>query len=232
MRKFLTAKWKDLLMVNYEVDPALMRRHLPNGIELDFDDGRCFVSLVAFMFLDTRVLGLPIPFHRNFEEVNLRFYVARTDQGEVRKGVSFIKELVPRSAIALVAKGVFGEPYEAARMSHTIEGDNVGYSWRCRGQEYSVSAQRSGHSAIPSDTSHEGFITEHYWGYTRRSDERTAEYKVEHPAWEVSDVVDLEVDVDFEKLYGPEFGHLSAQQPFSAFLAAGSEVSVYFGDYI
>ena len=118
MRKFLTAKWNDLVMANYEVAPEILADRLPNGVSLDFYDGKCFVSVVAFMFLDTRVLGVPVPFHINFEEVNLRFYVKRETPEEVRRGVCFVKEIVPRLAIATVARVFYGEPYEAWKMSH------------------------------------------------------------------------------------------------------------------
>ena len=103
MKKFLTAKWHDLIMVNYEVDPKLLEPRVPLGTELDLQDGKCFVSLVGFMFLDTRVMEFLVPFHVNFEEVNLRFYVKRETEDELRRGVVFIKEIVPKSAIAAVA---------------------------------------------------------------------------------------------------------------------------------
>src|SRR6185295_14844973 len=129
MKKFLTAKWHDLIMANYEVDPSLLAGLVPAGTELDLHEGRCFVSLVGFMFLDTRVLGFLVPFHVNFEEVNLRFYVRRETEDEVRRGVVFIKEIVPRLAIATVARTLYGEPYEAMKMSHVRTESTVGYSW-------------------------------------------------------------------------------------------------------
>src|SRR3982751_5648635 len=125
MRKFLTAKWSDLIMANYEVDPALLAPNLPAGTTLDLHEGRCFVSLVGFMFLDTRVMGFSVPFHVNFEEVNLRFYVKRTTSDEVRRGVVFIKEIVPRSVIATVARVAYGEPYECWSMSNKRDGRAV-----------------------------------------------------------------------------------------------------------
>ena len=73
MKKFLTAKWHDLIMANYEVDPSLLEPRLPAGTSIDLNEGKCFVSLVGFMFLDTRVLDFLVQFHVNFEEVNLRF---------------------------------------------------------------------------------------------------------------------------------------------------------------
>src|SRR4029079_1533831 len=127
MRRFLTAKWNDLIMANYEVDPALLGPRLPAGTTLDLHEGRCFVSLVGFMFLDTRVLGFPVPFHVNFEEVNLRFYLKRELETEIRRGVVFIKEIVPRFAIATVARVMYGEPYECWSMSNRRDEREVMY---------------------------------------------------------------------------------------------------------
>ena len=76
-RRFLTAEWRYLVMLNYQIEPDLLRPFLPQGTELDSWQGQTFVSIVGFNFLNTRLLGLPIPGHINFEELNLRFYVRR-----------------------------------------------------------------------------------------------------------------------------------------------------------
>ena len=99
-RRFLSAVWRNLVMLNYEIEPDILRPLVPQGVELDSWKGKYFVSLVGFQFLDTRVLGMPIPFHRNFEEVNLRYYVRRRVEKGWRRGVVFVKEVVPRWAIA------------------------------------------------------------------------------------------------------------------------------------
>ncbi|MEA2238600.1 MAG: uncharacterized protein QOC81_3324 [Thermoanaerobaculia bacterium] len=214
-------------MVNYEVDAKLLEPRVPPGTRLDFWGGRCFASLVGFQFLDTRLLGLPVPFHRNFDEVNLRFYVRREVGGEVRRGVVFIRELVPRHAIALVARAVYNEPYIALPMRHTIAFDPVlsaAYSWRLNGRWHriTVTAQRS--AAHPAAGSLEEFITEHYWGYTRQRDGSTLEYQVTHPQWTVSDGA-ADIDADLSALYGAEMAaHL--QVPASCFIAQGSAVTV------
>jgi uncharacterized protein YqjF (DUF2071 family) len=86
---FLTAEWRDLAMLNYEIDAAVLRPFVPAGTELDAWGGRTFVSVVGFRFLGTRVRGVPVPGHRDFEELNLRFYVRRVADDGPRRGVVF-----------------------------------------------------------------------------------------------------------------------------------------------
>src|SRR5207244_9793931 len=134
VQPFLTANWRYLAMLNFIVDPRILAPFVPPGTEIDYENGETFVSIVGFLFLDTRLLGFPIPLHRDFEEVNLRFYVRRKSADTWRRGVVFIRELVPRPAIALVARAFYGENYVAVPMKHEIEhlGGNlkVEYCWR------------------------------------------------------------------------------------------------------
>ena len=232
MRKFLTARWQDLIMANYEVEPALLAGRVPDGTELDLDAGRCFVSLVGFMFLGTRVLGIPVPFHVNFEEVNLRFYVRRECEDEVRRAVCFIKEIVPRQAIATVARVLYGEPYECWHMRHERTQSTVAYEWS-RGEAANRLAVKIDRSVgVPQAGSHGEFIIEHYWGYTKRDGRRVDEYRVEHPKWELFSTRDETIDVDFGSTYGDEFAFLSSETPHSLLLAKGSEIAVYKGQSI
>jgi uncharacterized protein YqjF (DUF2071 family) len=232
MRKFLTARWQDLIMANYEVDPSLLTSRLPKGTEIDSHDGRCFVSLVGFMFVDTRVLGVPVPFHINFEEVNLRFYVRRETGGEIRRGVVFIKEIVPRYAIATVAHVLYGEPYVALPMRNRRSETSVKYSWDLGKNLNWLGVDVGENLGVPPCGSHAEFITEHYWGYTRRGDERTDEYKVEHPKWEIFATSNPKFQVNFSRLYGKEFAFLVNEEPYSILLAKGSEIAVYKGSKI
>jgi uncharacterized protein len=229
MRKFLTAKWQDLIMANYEVAPEILQNRLPNGVSLDLNEGKCFVSLVAFMFLDTRVLGFPVPFHINFEEVNLRFYVKRETETETKRGVVFVKEIVPRFAIAFVARTFYGEPYETWRMSHAKSGKDLEYSWRKGESDNRLKIEIGANTGVPTANSHGEFIIEHYWGYTKRGGNRTDEYRVEHPKWELFSVDNYEIKADFGELYGAEFAFLNGEKPYSIFMAKGSEISVYKG---
>jgi len=232
MRKFLTAEWRDLVIANYEIDPALIAERIPRGTELDLDEGRCFVSLVGFMFLNTRVLGIPVPFHVNFEEVNLRFYVKREVSGELRRGVVFIKEIVPRSAIAWVARTIYGEPYERWSMSNDRSMKHARYSWHRSGSRNSLAVGVGEDLSIPGIGSHGEFIIEHYWGYTKRGETRTDEYKVEHPKWNLRDVMSSEIAVDFGRVYGDAFRFLNDASPYSVLFAEGSEISVYKGESV
>ncbi len=219
-------------MANYAVDPELMRPRVPAGTELDLQDGKCFVSLVGFMFLDTRVLGIPVPMHVNFEEVNLRFYIKREAEGETRRAVCFVKEIVPRWAIAAVARGLYGEPYECWSMDHERTERTVAYRWSKDGQKNSLSVEIDESSGVPPEGSHGEFIIEHYWGYTGRGNGRVDEYRVEHPKWELFSVKNERIDVDFGAVYGSEFAFLADERPFSVLLAKGSEVAVYKGKQI
>ncbi len=218
-------------MANYAIDPDLLTEFLPKGTELDFYDGKCFASLVAFKFLDTEVLDFAIPFHKNFEEVNLRFYVTRrAKDGEMRRGVVFVKEIVPKRAITFVARMVYGEPYETWTMSHEEAEDELEYRWSKEEITNRVKVEFGENLGVPDEGSGEEFIIEHYWGYTKRGENRTDEYRVEHPKWELSDINYAEIEVDFGKTYGEQFAFLSETEPESLLLAKGSEISVYKGE--
>ena len=234
---FLTAEWRHLVMVNYAVDPAILLPFVPAGTELDFWKDKACITLVGFLFLRTRVLGLPIPFHTNFEEVNLRFYVRRRNADEWRRGVVFIKEIVPRFAIAAVARGLYYENYVALPMRHSIlfAGDGISsaeYSWRLNGRWNSVALKGAAEWRPLSAGSEEEFITEHYWGYTSQRDGGCMEYKVEHPRWNVCSGAELTVDCDVRSLYGSRFESAFQSGPVSAFIADGSAVRVYRGHRI
>src|SRR5213596_3554401 len=229
MQPFLTANWRYLAMLNYTVDPRLLAPLVPPGTEIDFENGETFLSVVGFLFLDTRLLGLPNPLHRDFEEVNLRFYVKRKSADTWRRGVVFIRELVPRHAIALVACAFYGERYIALPMRHAIIDDgahvSAEYSWR-RGKKWeSLKMSAGGELQSISAGSHAEFITEHYWGYTCvRSG--CSEYRVEHPRWKVWNADTFELKADVAALYGEQFVEPLSAKPRSALIAEGSPIQV------
>jgi len=225
-RVFLTAEWRYLTMLNYPVDAALLAPLVPAGCELDCYHGVAYISLVGFLFLNTRVAGLPVPFHRNFEEVNLRFYVRRREAGEIRRGVVFEQEIVPRRAIATVARLAYQEKYRAHPMRHRTALPEVEYGIRSGDRWSRLWARVRGDAEALSAGSEAEFIAEHYWGYCAQRDGSTIEYRVEHSPWNVWRTVAAGFEGDAEALYGREYARILACPPQSAFVAEGSPVSV------
>lgn len=235
-RVFLTAEWRYLAMLNYEVEPVLLSEFIPAGTELDCWNGKAFASLVGFRFLKTKVGRISIPFHRNFNEVNLRFYVRRREGNEMKRGVVFIKEVVPRRAIAAVARGIYKEKYVALPMSHQIKtcesSLSVEYGWQSGVDWNRLSIHAEGNPELPKPDSEEQFITEHYWGYSNQRDGATMAYRVAHPCWRVWKGRAAKFDGDATQLYGRELGAALRGIPSSAFLAEGSAVTVFRGGTI
>jgi uncharacterized protein YqjF (DUF2071 family) len=235
MSTFLTAQWRFLVMLNYEIDPEVLKPHVPCGTELNGWNGHNFVSLVGFLFLDTRVLGVRVPRHTHFEEVNLRFYVRRKSAEGWRRGVTFLREIVPRPAIAFVANAFYNERYIALPMKHRIDGEpelppqQIEYSWRFQNQWQSVGATFNGEWQALEDNSEEEFISEHYWGYAAQRDGSCMEYQVLHPRWRVKRAEQATLNCDVAALYGQEYSAALSTAPASAFIAEGSPVSVHRG---
>jgi uncharacterized protein YqjF (DUF2071 family) len=231
---FLKAEWRKLAIINYEINPETLIKYLPKGTELDFYQGKCYVSLVGFMFLNTKLLGLPIPFHRNFEEVNLRFYVKKKEGNEWKRGVVFIKEIVPKPALSFVANSVYKENYKTMLMKNFInEKDGellIKYSWKDKSwQSIEITAENE---RLKMETNAEfEFITEHYFGFTKKGN-KTSEYEVCHPKWDYYFIKDYQLEIDFEKIYGKDFGFLNHQKPISIMLAEGSEIEVKTKKYL
>ncbi|MFN8471532.1 MAG: DUF2071 domain-containing protein [Anaerolineae bacterium] len=230
---FLAGEWRYLAMLNYRIDPSVLLPHVPKGTELDTWNGETLVSVVGFRFLRTRVLGLPVPFHRHFPEVNLRFYVRYEAGHEVRRGVTFVREIVPRPAIAATARLLYNEPYVALPMQAVAPNrpgqvpGRIAYAWRSRTGWNHMAVRPSGAAQPLREGSEEQFITEHYWGYTAQRDGGTTEYQVAHPRWRVWQGAEPEFECDVAGLYGPEFVEALSARPTSAFLADGSEIAVY-----
>jgi uncharacterized protein YqjF (DUF2071 family) len=234
-KTFLEAEWRKLAMANYPVDAKILEKYLPHKTEIDLWNNTCYVSLVGFMFKNTKVKGIKIPFHINFEEVNLRFYVRYKDQGKWKRGVVFIKEIVPKPALTFVANAIYKEHYETMAMSHNWKiSDNdltVEYRWKEKQwNSLKVTADKNPTPIISG--SEEEFITEHYWGYTKVSESKTSAYEVEHPKWDVYKTLDYSIDVDFGAVYGQDFSFLTKAKPASVFLAEGSVIKVNAGKVV
>jgi uncharacterized protein YqjF (DUF2071 family) len=230
-RVFLTAEWRNLLMLNYAVDAALLERFVPSGTELDAFEGKTYLSLVGFEFNRTRMFGLPVPFHQAFEEVNLRFYVRRA----AKRGVVFIRELVPSYAVAAIARFAFNENYSRVPMSHRLEtradGDiaEVEYAWGSGSNRCSIQIETERASVLPDEGSLSQFITEHYWGYAAQPDGGCLEYEVQHARWNVWAAKRADFSGDASQIYAADLAKVLLRSPDSAFLAHGSAVTVFKG---
>ncbi|WP_459209702.1 YqjF family protein [Aquimarina rhabdastrellae] len=227
---FLKAEWRKLAIANYLIDKNILTEFVPPGTEIDLWNGTCFVSLVGFMFKNTKLLGIKIPYHIDFEEVNLRFYVKRFENNEWKRGVVFIKEIVPKRALTFVANTVYNENYETMPMSHnwseSEKNREVKYSWGKSQIEHSFKILASRESYEMPLNSETEFITEHYWGYAKVNSIKSNEYEVTHPRWNIYNVRNYEINVDFGKLYGAKFDFLTKLEPHSVMLAEGSEITV------
>lgn len=227
---FLKAEWRKLAIANYEIQPSLLKKYIPPGTEHDLWNDTCYVSLVGFMFLNTRLMGVPVPFHRNFEEVNLRFYVRHRHDGEWKRGVVFIREIVPRPALTLVANTIYREHYQTMKMSYSwqeLEDHRiVQYNWGPKRDDHSFLVKAALEPEMVEKDSEAEFITEHYWGYTKAGNGSAFEYEVTHPRWSAYEVLDYRINVDFGALYGEEFAELTDQKPKSVMLAEGSGITV------
>jgi uncharacterized protein YqjF (DUF2071 family) len=235
--EFLKAQWKSLVMLNYEVDAAILKPYTPAGTVLDLWEGKALVSMVGFMFLDTQVMGIKWPWHVDFEEVNLRFYVRYYNGTEWKRGTVFISEIVPKSMIALIANNLYKEHYRALPMRNSITAtaDNHTrflYEWKLNGRWNKLGATASNALVDIKSGSPEEFILEHYWGYNGLSATKTMEYQVEHISWQTGWVRDYVFDADVAALYGEVFKPFLEREPVSAFYALGSDIVVRMGERI
>lgn len=227
---FLTAEWNDLAMFNYEINPEILENYIPKGTELDLWNGKCYLSLIGFMFENVKVLGIKVPFHVNFEEVNLRFYVKRYENNKWKRGVVFIKEIVPKHAITIVANTIYNEHYQTLKMRNSRTENETSktfqYEW-LKDSKWNSISMTTEKTAIPIELNSEAeFITEHYFGYTNYNKTKSIEYAVSHPRWEQLKVMESAIDVDFESVYGKDFKFLKDLKPTSEFLALGSKISI------
>lgn len=229
MRPFLTAYWKNIVMLNYEVEQSLLYSYLPKGTELDFWNNTCYVSLVGFMFSETKVRGISFPYHKNFEEVNLRFYVRFKEDHDWKRGVVFIREIVPKRMVRFVANTFYGERYLYLPMKNSLQENTdsleIKYEWLLKKQLNFIQAVVEKTSAPAFENSEEEFITEHYFGYTKLTDVSTSEYEVVHPKWNIHKVISYDLFCDTEALYSNKFKEYFIK-PKSVFMADGSVVEI------
>lgn len=230
MTLFLKANWENIIMVNYEIAPEILVPFLPKGVELDLFKGKAYVSLVGFMFKETKLFNIPIPKLGTFEEINLRFYVTRTEDGITKRGVVFINETIPYKIVAWMANKLYKEHYTVVPTKHTISKDatnqNIKFEWLIDRKWNSIYVENSLSCHKMQDDSLEKFIYEHYYGYTKVSEKNTEEYRLHHPSWEIHDVLDYKIDCDFKAMYGDSFALLNYAKPEAVFIAKGSSVGI------
>jgi uncharacterized protein len=224
---FLKAQWKDLIMINYQIPEHVVLDYLPKGCEIDFEQGKTFASLVLFQFEETKVMGIKWPLHVNFSEINLRLYVTYKDGQNKKRGVVFVREFVPKPIIATLARLLYKEPYRSVPIDYKIKnlsaGRNISYHWD---NKNIVEVKSLDSWSYPSENSHQYFIIDHNWGYTKVSNNKTNEYQVTHPAWRTSEIGITTLKLDFAELYGEKWNFLNNQIPYSSFIAEGSEIKV------
>ena len=226
---FLRANWENLIMANYEMEPTALEPYLPKGVELDFYNNKTYVSLVGFMFKKTRLFGVPIPFFGSFEEINLRFYVKKIEDGKIKKGVVFINETVPFKIVALLANKLYKEHYISIPTKNSIEiteHKHIKYEWNINDKWNSITVKSDTNKYKIEQSTIEEFIFERYFGFTKISASSTQEYKIRHPKWMTHKILDRHIDCDFKSMYGDAFSGLNNQTPDSIILAEGSQVSV------
>ncbi len=230
MKTFLKAQWQNLIMVNYEIEPAVLLSYLPKGVELDYHNGKVYVSLVGFLFKDSSIFNIPVPLMGTFEEVNLRFYVLRKVGNETRRGVVFINETVPNKTVAWVANKLYKEHYTAIPTKHKWAFNNhikeIQYQWKVQSKWNHMKVEASVTKNKLETGSIEEFIFEHYYGYTKVNEQHSIEYKINHPSWEINAIKHHEIKCDFEAFYGNDFASLNTAKPHSVMLAEGSGISV------
>jgi uncharacterized protein YqjF (DUF2071 family) len=226
---FLRANWENLIMANYEIEPSTLAPYLPKGVELDFYNNKTYVSLVGFMFKNTRLFGLPIPFFGSFEEINLRFYVKKIENRKIKKGVVFINETVPFKIVALLANKLYKEHYISIPTKNSIditENKDIKFEWKINDRWNSLAVKSDTNKYKIEQGTIEEFIFERYFGFTKLSASSTQEYKIHHPKWMTHKILNSKIDCDFKSMYGDAFSILNNQTPESILLAEGSQVSV------
>jgi uncharacterized protein YqjF (DUF2071 family) len=230
MTNFLNANWENIVMINYRVDPELLLPYVPAGCELDFYQGFTYVSLVGFMFKNSRLFQIPIPFFGTFEEINLRFYVTCIEGKKIKRGVVFINETIPYKPVAWVANKLYKEHYTSVPTKHVISvtetQKQINFQWQVDNQWNSIDVEASAQKHPMLSGSLEEFIFEHYYGYTKINKSQTDEYSINHPRWDLNKIGKYAVNCAFDKMYGENFSCLNNMLPEAAFLAEGSAVSV------
>jgi uncharacterized protein YqjF (DUF2071 family) len=230
MSVFLKANWEHIIMANYIIAPEILKPYLPKGVELDLFQGNAYVSLVGFMFKNTKIFNIPIPRLGTFEEINLRFYVVRKEDNQIKRGVVFINETIPYRIVAWMANTLYKEHYTVVPTQHQIKKElhtnKVKFEWLLNKKWNSLFVEANNEANSMQSGSLEEFIYEHYYGYTKIDATKTLEYKLQHPSWKTYRILNHAIDCDFEAMYGKPFSVLNTTIPEAIFMAQGSSVKI------
>ena len=230
----MTAKFSELVAVNFAIDPKILEPRVPRGLELDFYNDETYVSLICMMLRDVRVWGIPIHIATGFEEINLRFYVRRREGDGYRRGCCFIKDYVSSGAAAWILGSLFKAEFQKLKMKHSNSGfdgapesvPSVDYQWKVGDHWNRLRIKaRSRIQKTSRDTKH-GFILMHDNEYSQR-DGKTLEDRASRPAWTIWDAAQANFECDVKNLFGREFQRALSRRPASVFVTGGSDVTIY-----
>jgi uncharacterized protein len=224
------------VFTTYEVDRRVLEPLVPAGTELDPWQGRTFISLVAFEMTDSRLCGVPLPFARAYDQINLRFYVRRPlADGSRRPGVVFLRELVPVPALVVGARLLYRERYERQPVSARVRppdpaGGRPGraiYRWRRHDQLHRLAVDFAAPLELPAEGTLERFLAERHWSYAAPADGHTREVRFDHPPWRVWQARAARLAPSTAASFGERFERALASEPASAFVAEGSRMRLH-----
>ena len=217
----LTMRWEELLFLHWPMAAAVLRPHLPAGLELETFDGSAWLGVVPFRMARTRLRWLPpVPTTHTFPEINLRTYV----RAGGRSGVWFFSlDAASRLAVESARLG-FGLPYFAARMACRRDGECVHYhsertDWRGPAASFRGDWRPVGSFAPAVRGTLLHFLVERYCMFVSRRG-RLMCGEVAHAPWQLAAAeVRLEAN-DMTRLLGCEL----LGPPVSALVAAPLDV--------
>ncbi|MDC0257422.1 DUF2071 domain-containing protein [Crocinitomicaceae bacterium] len=220
-----------MISANYVVDPEFIKKYIPKGTELELFEGKCYVSLVAFLYSNTKLMKVPVPFHRKFEEINLRLYVKRKiGENEWRSEVAFPKLFFPKRAVSIVANTIYKEKYETRRMNHSWSEDSEYLHTRYgikKGDWHNINVVTNKQAEPIAPNTPEHLFSKHYWGTAQINNEKCTVYEVDRSEWNIYKTVDSDISFDFASVFGSDFHALTNLEPESVQLFDGSPVTVY-----